>query len=185
MPRDRTSREPRRNRRADRPRDRTSLPRVFQRTVTTFSTVSRAHLSARRAPTGAADGGAELQGHSGRAVAERDLPRGTDSVCRALLCAGGGAVTRAPLAWGFGARRPPPAPRARNLSSVASVRNDPQPAPTTPRGGVLDHQGDEHLENLSAPEIAEVAWLPQARRRSVGAGRNLSRAPTAPLQANS
>jgi hypothetical protein len=96
------------------------------------------------------------------------LPHGTDSVCRTLLCAGGGAASPPPSRAGALRARRPAARAARpNLSPVAGVRNDPQPASAIQRAGVLDHQGDAQPKTWQLSCLGRNA-LPKPRYRIVG-----------------
>ena len=65
----------------------------------------------------------------------------------------GAALSLAPFRAGaLQARRPPPASRARYLSPVACVRNDPHSVPAAERARVLDHQDDDTGRRVSADQ---------------------------------
>ena len=128
----------------------------------------------------------------GNAAAEHALPRGTDSVCRALLCAEGGSgaarlslgLRRAAIA--ARAARPNLSPRAERRQRPASSTSDRAVA------GVLDHQGDEHRSKVTASRRENSkagtcrAWgevhSPSPAHEWPEVSRNLSRAPTASLR---
>jgi len=65
--------------------------------------------------------------------------------------------SRTPLAWGYGARRSPPAPRARTRRPRLAPATAPQPGNSDPaRADEHEHQGDEHPENRHAGARAPV-----------------------------